>query len=240
MLGTLATRHRPYRRQLAQIPGGDPPTSPVLASHVTITQTRNVTVHHPDLTPLTPEHGILAALYFVRYMTSVADDPPDLRTPTLVAAARHAGITWERIGKALGFPGQYVNKIYRGLPEAPLPADFPCVSGNPPDLEAELVDDRWSAFDDPRFVLPTLIAAARHVRPRISWQKIGTALGLKRQTVHEKYGHLTPAPLPPDYEYLTHVCEIHHAVARPTTGSRAPKVGPRTRSARPDHRRTSP
>jgi len=167
-----------------------------------------VPVHQPDLTPLTPEHGLLAALCFVRYLAKTKPEPPVDRTPVLVAAARHVGIPWDRIGQALGETGQYVHTIYRDLAPAPLPADFPRMT-EPLDLEAELDQQRSSRWDDPGILIRPLIAAARHAN--ISWQDIASALGLRRQTVHEKYRHLTPAPLPPEFGWLTHVCEIHHA-----------------------------
>jgi hypothetical protein len=170
--------------------------------------TRNVSVHHSDLTPLTPEHGILAALAFLRYAAAANPPAVEIRTPALVAAARHANISWARIGKALGHPGQYVFVLYRDLSPAPLPAGFPCMT-EPLNLEEELEQERLSAFDHPQMLYPYFIAAARH--EGVSWQRIANVLGVRRQTVHEKYKNLKEKPLPAEFELLTHVCEIHHA-----------------------------
>lgn len=167
-----------------------------------------MSVHHPDLTPHTPEHGLLAALAFLRYAASVNPPAVEIRTPTLIAAARHANISWAKIGKALGHPGQYVFVLYRDLRPAPLPADFPCMT-EPLDLEEELEQDRLATFDHPQMLYPYFVAAARY--EGVSWQKIADVLGVRRQTVHEKYKNLKEKPLPAEFELLTHFCVIHHS-----------------------------
>jgi biotin operon repressor len=106
------------------------------------------------------------------------------RVERYVQQARAAGASWRAVGEALGITRQSAWERFHHLPASPAQASRASRAPRIPDRQSSA---RQEAERIERYVQQARAAGA-------SWQRIGEALGITRQTAWERFRHISASP----------------------------------------------